>query len=92
MKRCFFFFLSLLNFRRRAAEASCSGHAMAVAQLNGWVRDFVGRASEGLYEREALLARCEMTMKPPSTIHVKDRSPQYRRSAARRNFIEHVMF
>lgn len=46
------------NPRRCTAEASSLGHTAAVRNLREWVEGFVARASEGLFEREALLARC----------------------------------
>ncbi|CAM9099505.1 unnamed protein product [Hapterophycus canaliculatus] len=42
---------------RSTAEASSMGHSMAVRDLREWVQGFVARASEGFFEREALLAR-----------------------------------
>lgn len=45
------------NCRRCAAESKVSGHTIAVRELHGWLREFVGRACEGFYEREAVLAR-----------------------------------
>lgn len=43
--------------RRRSAEASNLGYAAVVRDLRAWVQGFVGRASEGFFEREAFLAR-----------------------------------
>ncbi|CAB1102503.1 unnamed protein product [Ectocarpus sp. CCAP 1310/34] len=42
---------------RCAAEASSAGYSVAVRDLHEWVQGFLGRASEGVFEREALLAR-----------------------------------
>eukprot|EP00903_Cladosiphon_okamuranus_P007182 g6974.t1 len=42
---------------RFVAEASSSGFNVAVRGLHEWVQGFVGLASEGFFEREALLAR-----------------------------------
>ncbi|CAM9321865.1 unnamed protein product [Scytosiphon promiscuus] len=47
---------------RCTAEASSVGHATAVRSLSEWVQGFVARASEGFFEREALLARAVAKM------------------------------
>lgn len=43
--------------RRCAAEATGAGYTQATRSLRVWVQGFVARASEGFFEREALLAR-----------------------------------
>ena len=49
--------LSCVYHRRRSAESSSRGYATVLRDLRVWVQGFVGRASEGIFEREALLAR-----------------------------------